>query len=338
MLKKPLVTVVMPIYNGEVHLETAIKSILNQTYPDFELLILDDASTDSSLKIIKSFNDPRIRLIQNEANAGLNKTLNIGLAAAHSVYIARMDQDDISHPERLKKQIAYLEQNPEIGVCGTAVEFLAKTGKKTNLIFPTGNNLIKWAFCFYNPIAHPTVMMRKKIVEQVNGYSTLEHTHYTEDYDLWYRLLPITKFHNLEEPLLTLRKHESNMTVKNLEKNLQNAGTVNKNFLEYFLNHKIQWDLMNKLNTKNEIYFNHVISTIIELVKNFKIIQNLSREEQKFITFDAARRLVNLFLINLKNKSSWKFLKTALNIDPLLPIHYLLNFFKSANSNAYRKE
>ena len=323
------ITVLMPVYNGESHLRIAIESILNQTYKDFEFLIIDDASTDSSREIIKSFRDPRLRLIRNRVNVGLNKTLNIGLAVAQNKYIARMDQDDISYPERLSKQVLYLDQNPDVGVCGTAVEILDKTGKKTKLVFPAENNLIRWSFCFYNPMAHPTVMIRKKIVEQVKGYSVLDRAHYAEDYDLWSRLLPITKFHNLKEPLLTLRKHDSNMTVLNLEKNLLNAGEVNRKILEYFLKHKISLNLINNLNTRNETYFDQINSTIFELTKYFKTNEDLTKIEKVTVSFEAARRLAYLFLINLKNWRGWIFLKMAFNIDPLLLVHYPLYLFKS---------
>ncbi|MFH1366674.1 MAG: glycosyltransferase family 2 protein [Patescibacteria group bacterium] len=322
------ITVLMPVYNGESYLGTAIESILKQTYKGYEFLIIDDASTDSSLEIIKSYKDARIRLIHNAINVGLNKNLNIGLAAAQGEYIARMDQDDISYPERLSKQFLYLEQNPDVGVCGTAVKILDKKGKKPNLVFPAENNLIRWSFCFYNTIAHPTVMMRKKIIYQVKGYSVLDRAQYAEDYDLWSRLLPITKFHNLKEPLLTLRKHDSNMTVLNLEINLNNAGLVNRRILEYFLKHKISLDLISKLKTKNEIYFDQINSTIFELTKIFKTGEDLTPREKKIIISEAARRLLYLFFINLKNRHGWKFLKMALKIDPLLLIHnslYLLN-------------
>lgn len=328
-MNKAKITVLMPVYNGESYLGSAIESILNQSYKDFEFLIIDDASTDSSGEIIKSFRDPRIRLIHNEINMGLNKTLNIGLAAAQNEYIARMDQDDISYPERLMKQVSYLEKNPEVGVCGTAIEFLDKTGNKKKLIFPTENSLIRWSFCFYNPTAHPTVMMRKKIVAKVKGYSVLDNARYAEDYDLWSRLLPITKFHNLKEPLLVLRKHDSNMTVLNLEKNLHNAGEVNRQILGYFLKHKVSLNIINNLHTRNETYFDQINSTIFELTKYFKTNEGLTAKEKMIVISEANRRLVYLFLINMRNFHGWKFLKMAFKIDPLFFIHYPLYLLKS---------
>lgn len=117
----PSVTILMPVYNGERFLRQTIESILNQTFTDFEYLIIDDASTDTSRDIIRCFNDPRIRLVENVKNDGLIKTLNRGLALAQGEYIARQDQDDISHPTRIEKQFAFLNDNPEIVLLGTQI-------------------------------------------------------------------------------------------------------------------------------------------------------------------------------------------------------------------------
>ena len=114
----PLITVLMPVYNGAKYLNEAIDSILNQTFSDFELLIIDDGSTDQSIDLIKAYNDPRIKLIVNKKNIGQSATLNKGLELARGKYIARMDQDDISMPERLKKQMGFMDEYPKFAVPG----------------------------------------------------------------------------------------------------------------------------------------------------------------------------------------------------------------------------
>ena len=114
-MKNPLVSILMPVYNSEKYLREAIKSILNQTFTNFELIIINDGSTDNSLKIIKSFKDNRIKIIKNKGNLGLIKTLNKGIDLAQGKYIARMDADDIAMPKRLEKQIAFFNENPDYG-------------------------------------------------------------------------------------------------------------------------------------------------------------------------------------------------------------------------------
>ena len=118
----PKVTVLMPVYNGEKYLKEAITSILLQTFDDFEFLIINDGSSDASVDIIQSFRDPRIRLVHNDTNIGLIATLNKGLKLAHGKYVARMDQDDISLPRRLEKQTYFMDNNPDVGVCGTWIK------------------------------------------------------------------------------------------------------------------------------------------------------------------------------------------------------------------------
>ena len=118
-MQKPLVTVLMPVYNGEKYLREAMDSILKQTLTNFEFLIIDDGSKDSSVKIINSYNDPRIKLVKNEINLGISKTLNRGIELASAELIARMDADDISYPSRLQKQYDYFTNNPECALLST---------------------------------------------------------------------------------------------------------------------------------------------------------------------------------------------------------------------------
>jgi len=128
---KPTVSVLMPVFNGEQFLRPAMNSILNQTFTDFEFIIVDDGSTDHSREILNSYTDSRVRLICNESNIGLTDSLNRGLEAASGNYIARMDQDDISLPERLAKQVAFMDSHPEVGVCGTWAKDIDQTDSTT---------------------------------------------------------------------------------------------------------------------------------------------------------------------------------------------------------------
>jgi len=205
VIATPRVTVLMPVYNGEKYLREAIESILTQTFTDFEFLIINDGSTDTSADIIKSFNDVRIKLVDNKKNLGLIATLNKGLDLACGEYIARMDCDDISLPERLKKQVLFMDNNQNVGVCGTWFQWIGESVKKT-LCFETNNESIKCGLLFNSRIGHPTVMLKKKdfIKNNLYYYDTAKHV---EDYELWTRACQFTDVANIGEVLLLYRIH-----------------------------------------------------------------------------------------------------------------------------------
>ncbi len=238
-LKNPKVTVLMPVYNGGKHLNEAIESILAQTFADFEFLIINDGSTDNSAKIIESFNDKRIRLIKNNKNLKLVKTLNKGIDFARGKYIVRMDQDDISFPERLSKQVGFMEKHPDIGVCGSRVELIGKNSGQVWDFVPENPDILKCLLLFSNYIVHPTVIIRKKLLEKY-------HLHYNEifaaeDYDLWCRISEYSRMSNLQEVLLYYREHSSKMSQINRKDQIENANLIQKRQILKFgvdINHK----------------------------------------------------------------------------------------------------
>lgn len=202
-IKVPKVTVLMPVYNGEQYLEEAIDSILSQTYTDYELLIINDGSKDHSEKIIQSYNDQRIRRINNSQNLGLIATLNKGLDLARGEYIARMDQDDISLPDRIEKQVNFMESNQHIGICGTWVEIFGESNSGF-LRHPVSAASIKAHLFFDSFLAHPTVMMRRKTLDS----HKLRYDHNdlcAEDYGLWVRCSFLFPLANIPEVLLKYR-------------------------------------------------------------------------------------------------------------------------------------
>lgn len=199
----PKVTVLMPVYNGEKYLNEAIDSIIAQTYVNYEFLIINDGSKDRSIEIIQSYNDPRIRLINNEQNLGLVATLNKGLDLARGEYIARMDQDDISFPYRLERQVAFMDCNPEIGICGTWVETFG--GKNRGFLrHPAHSDSIKANLFFDSFLAHPTVVMRAKMLKLYKLKYDLSHL-CAEDYGLWVRCSFLFALANIPEVLLKYR-------------------------------------------------------------------------------------------------------------------------------------
>ena len=204
------VTVLLPVYNGERYLRETIESILSQTFSDFQFLIIDDGSTDSTLAIINSFVDSRIRVLQNKERLKLAGVLNRGIKEARGRYIARMDADDIALPQRLEKQLAFMEQHPEIGICGTAIEIFGK-GKPRKDIYPKTTEEIRAYALFDCPFCHPTVMLRRDLF--VKHKLCYDGSYYpTEDYELWVRAIELFPSVNLDEVLLRYRMHDNSMT------------------------------------------------------------------------------------------------------------------------------
>ncbi|MEL4306297.1 glycosyltransferase family 2 protein [Methanococcoides sp. LMO-2] len=156
------VSVIMPVYNAEKYLKDAIESILNQSFKNFELLIINDGSNDKSKAIIESHNDSRIRLLNNEENSGLAKVRNKGIYEAKGEYIAWLDADDISHPLRLEKQVKLLDSHPDVGICGTWVKTIG-TKVTHKWRYPTNPNFIRGRMLFDDPLATSSVMLRKKL-------------------------------------------------------------------------------------------------------------------------------------------------------------------------------
>jgi glycosyltransferase EpsE len=203
----PKISVIMGVYNGEVHLRTAIESILNQTFMDFEFIICDDGSKDDSAKIVSDYamNDNRIVLIRNQINLGLAASLNKCIDVAKSELIARMDADDISHANRLEIQFDYLMKNSNIDILGTAIKVFDGRGSYG---FSYKNKSYNKANVFRNNFFfHPTVMMKKSMLIAIKGYTVENYTYRTEDYDLWCKAVynGFIGF-NLSTPLLDYRQ------------------------------------------------------------------------------------------------------------------------------------
>ena len=216
----PAVSVILPAYNCEKFIGKAIQSVLQQTFTDFELIIINDGSTDNTGSIIQTFDDQRIVYLKNPGNQGLISTLNNAISYAKGKYIARMDGDDISLSERLAKQKVFLDQNENISVVASTIEFINDQEEKTGIweldrqtITPTQ---IRRAILKQNCIAHPTVMMRSEIMKQLKY---MDYQKNIEDYDLWLRLLNRGyKIAKLDEPLLLYRIHASSITSIHLKK------------------------------------------------------------------------------------------------------------------------
>jgi len=200
----------MPVYNCEEYVGEAIESILNQTFKDFELLIVNDCSTDSTPEILAEFakKDQRIRIINNKENLRIAKSLNKAIKEAKADMVARMDGDDISMPERLEKQYVLMNENKKLGVVGTNMITIDEDGKEIGKRgYNTDSKFLKQSIFRYSPFAHPSTMYKKEYFEKVGGYN-----HFlvpTEDLDLWIRLGKVCDFSNVDEYLFKYRVLES---------------------------------------------------------------------------------------------------------------------------------
>ena len=204
MSQEPMISVIMPVFNRQDFVGTAIESILAQTYTDFEFIIFDDGSTDDSLKIIQSYRDPRIRVVSGKGNRKLVPPLNDAMKMARGKYLARMDSDDISLPRRFEHQINFLEKHPDIDVCGS---FFRTLGGVFNFVqtYPIEHNDIKLALMFFCAFANPTTMVRRTAVYQKGIFYDKDFL-YAEDYDFWSRMSAFgCTFHNIPKVLLRYR-------------------------------------------------------------------------------------------------------------------------------------
>lgn len=209
----PVISVVMSVYNGEKYLRESIESILNQTYRNFEFIIINDGSTDSTREIVLSYDDPRICLIDNKENIGLTKSLNKGLRIARGGYIARMDADDISMPNRFESQIDFLNHHREYAVVGTLLKVINENSKVIFTIEkPIQHTDIRDFLNRDNCIGHGSAMIRKTCLQSVGFYD--ESIEKSQDYDLWLRISQNYKLANIPQYLYMWRNHKENISEK----------------------------------------------------------------------------------------------------------------------------
>lgn len=206
---RPTVSVVLPVHNGAAFLKEAVDSILQQTAPDFELILIDDGSTDATHDLAQELcaADARIRYVRQD-NRGITATLNRGLELCRGDFIARMDADDVAHPQRLEKQLALLRREPDVVICGTAVRLI---GEASGLQRKPRSDRACRAWQLLLPcFVHPTVVFRRCVVDDGLRYRD-EYLH-AEDYDFWFRVGELGKMRNIGEPLLSYRIHSGQVT------------------------------------------------------------------------------------------------------------------------------
>ena len=258
----------MTVFNGEAFLKEAIESCLKQTYSNLELIIIDDGSTDQSLLIIESFNDPRIKLVQNQTNMGQSYSRNAGIKESKGEYIAIMDSDDIAYHARIEKQLNFLV-NDNVDICFSNSDLIDSMGKKTGEKNSTQNkNLLKAQLLFYCPLIHPTAFWRKESFIK-NEFWYDEYFIYSQDYDLWTRAIKKLHFGIINEPLLKFRfRNEQSISFSKVAKQEEFRRVISDREI---------YAITGKIN-----YFNGSLTSIRRIFLSFKEINILDSETKHF--------------------------------------------------------
>lgn len=244
----PLVSIILAVYNGEKFLDDSIKSVLNQTFRDFELIIVDDCSTDNSLNIIKSYRDKRIKLIKNKKNKGSFSSYNIGLKNSKGKYVAFCTQDDISHPKRIELEFNYLEENPHIFLLGTSAIYIDEEGKEIRRFRKYDDyKLLAWRLRKSCSIIFPSVMLRNEDISLDNHF----------EYHLYYKLLKRGKnLNNLPNFLVKYRVHSRAESVRDKEK----QERLKKEVLEKFREMEDNTAIFNKLFFSIKLFYHYILT------------------------------------------------------------------------------
>jgi glycosyltransferase involved in cell wall biosynthesis len=311
--KAPRVSVFAPAYNVEHYIRESVESILTQTFTDFEFIVIDDGSTDGTGAILDSIEDARLRVFHNEVNIGLSASMNKYIGQARGELIARHDADDISLPLRLAKQVAYLDQHPEIGILSTAGRYTKDDGLPRKLISkPLDDLSIRWHALLSSPFMHNSVIWRRSLWEKF-GLSYDAERLGGQDFDLWYRMLKHMQGANLAEALVLYRLHSNMNTVRLRSEQLSNHNrSVVRNLKEQF-DMDISLEQANLLSVLYgpggqkvpdlETHRAEITILYLEMIKKFSVLYH-GRSGLARIKHKALNRVINQLLASpLRNEN-----------------------------------
>lgn len=303
----PMVSVLMPVYNGMPFLALAVASILNQSFRDFEFIIVDDCSNDDSLKYLRTIADERMVLVPLPENKGVTGALQEGMSRVRGKYVARLDADDLAKTHRLQTQVDYLEHNPEVGLLGSSIELIDASGKFLKHVNLAKDDIeIRWRFLLKNPFFHSTVMFRYDLVKKHHlGYARK----HGEDYQLWVELMQFCKGAITSDELIQYRTHQQSWTFTKCSQQQTAFDEINGRILERYLpgirskvdvSNFVFWMRNPKKNDEQKLF----TEIYIELVNAFA---RMEIESDKRINF------VKKKLLTLKRGSLWMRLKAFMN-------------------------
>lgn len=331
-MNKPLVSIVMPCFNGEKYLSQSIEAIQAQTFSNFELILINDGSLDGTLQLMELYKrgDGRIKIINNETNLGLVASLNKGLKASIGKYIARTDSDDITQPNWLETLVTELENNPEIIALGSWMEYIqTKTGKLTNFkdgeiaTRPINNEEISEDIIGYCPIFHPTAVFRREVFEKHGIFYKEEYKH-AEDYMFWVEVARLGKIINIPKPLVKYRLHQNQVSSQHRAKQIEVTKKIRRKAFEFKVNDKFN-DLNFSFNVSDE-------KMIEQIKKLLPLIQNIT--SNKRLQSDLIFGLVQT-IKQPKLNQMWQLFNTKSNLKFKYRIKFIKYFFRT---NKYQKD
>ncbi len=297
--EKVMISVIMPTYNTPIKmLSQAIESILNQTYTNFEFIIINDCSTDNTLEYLYSLKDNRIKVITNDKNLGITASLNIGLKIAQGKYIARMDSDDISLPTRFEKQLDYMEKNKNVIVCGTWIKAFGSSHYISKRNIPE-KEYLRSSFLFGNiyGLCHPTAFFRTEMLRRYKIKYDEEHLPTAQDYGMWVECSKYGAIKNLEEILLHYRVHNGQISIAKKELQKQCTMYVQKKQLQHLLD-----DINEEMIKKHfKIYIENNITK--EMIQWFKTLIKINREKNIYETKDFEKFIDDFFNMKISNQA-----------------------------------
>ncbi|WP_374459800.1 glycosyltransferase family 2 protein [Chryseobacterium taeanense] len=331
----PKISVILPAYNAEKYLGTAVDSILAQSFKDFELLIINDGSKDSTKEIILGYNDERIRYIENEKNLGLIETLNKGILLSKGEYIARMDADDISHISRFQMQIDFMEKNLEYIICSSSRKEFSHSISHFHLsVLPVDDTSIRVHSIFSTPFTHPAVMFRADIIKENNIFFEKDYK-YAEDYQLWIKILKYGKGYNFRIPLLYYRdtpNSQTNIGASQIEERKRIISNIQQLALQQqdiVLNQK-ELDFIYILSLSDKIRnisFNEFSADfILSFFKKLSVELQINYPDNKFnINCVLGKRYIKILLFNLKRLPFTHLMKLVFSKFTFFGIYELIN-------------
>ena len=289
----PRVSVVMNVYNGEKYLRETLDSILAQTFTEYEFIIVDDGSTDSTADILREYKDERIKVITNDQNRGVSYTLNRGISLARGEYIAHTDCDDISLPDRLIAQVQFLDENASIDIIGSWAEIIDNSNNSSGEIYkyPYSPMVLMWGTFFNPPVAHSAVMIWRRIFDIIGKYNG-DGT--TDDFELWASLNLSIRFSNIQRPLLKYRVHESGISnTRRAEQNVS-ACRISHKAISSYLGNEIPLEAVKLIKYPYRVQslaiYKESICVLRQLYRKFRKDFSLEPSEIIYVNLDVANK------------------------------------------------
>lgn len=338
MRKLPFVSVVMSVYNGERYLRESVNSVLNQTWRDFELIIINDGSTDETAELLATIDDPRVLVIENKSNQGLVRSLNLGLERARGEYVARHDADDVALPQRLERQAQFLNSHSDVSIVGSGYIEIDESGKRRKRVrMPEEVLMLRWHALFQNPFAHSTVMFRRASVMEMGGYAGQTEASHVEDYELWLRLMWSGQLMvNIAEPLVHWRSNPEGVSKTFASQQGENFRAIVRTNLRKLGRTLRDDESLSDLVWRLQVcggfdepleQVEKALKALEELVKNFCEHFQLGARQQRRVRQIARRRTARSLLHNAQQYSyagrvteANEFARLALSLDKRLAL------------------